>query len=775
MLIPFQDLLKKHNIQPTGVIHIGANTGQEAAAYYAANIHRSIWIEPIQKVFEELQKNIGNYKDAVAFNECVSSLDGMSVDFNITDNNGESSSFLKMGTHATVHPSVKVVNVIPMITKRVDTLFAENKIDISGYDFLNIDIQGAELFALKGMGQLLSQIKYAYLEVNKEELYKDCALIGDIDAYMDRFSFKRVETQWAGDTGWGDAFYIKSTVANNAELLASAAPFVPVPGVTLLQPEMQPVNTAPFAFSKLVKKFKLNIRGIINAGASEGDDMAEYQHLGIDKVVLIEPNYAAFDKLKRNYQLKAHCINAALAEYEGSMTMNLSTGDNGRSDSFLTPIIQTTQYPHIKYQGRNTVTGSRLDRLGINVGVYNTLHLDTNGYELSALKGAMEFLPHIDYVYSKVYFAELFQHCPKVEDVDAYLSRYKFERVETSKEGITWGHALYMKTTNPLFPKEKHITEFINDVPAAELSNAYLETGIENEFVQNVPSVFRPHIKIPSPADNKIPYEEWFYKHFSFADHIEGMVYLPIFWNSYYVNNDIENNPEALQPLQEFIDSLDPAKKYYTICMYHKGVLNQFTGLEVTVIGTNYHASDVYVPTVCQPHAAIEGANLYKKDLHLSYIAGADAEIHPVRREIFEVLEPAKNSWWLYLGKESLSLEDYCKILARSKYVICPDGFKDTNFRIAEALQFGAVPVVFTNKLSMADQSMDMSKKIIIANKSNLFENINKFEQDFAFSDIDETQNFELIPYTVQHSLELYGRYYTFEGCKKTMLETLRK
>jgi hypothetical protein len=65
------------------------------------------------------------------------------------------------------------------------------------------------LKVLKSMGDLLKNFQYAYIEVNKAELYKGCPMIQEIDAYLAGFGFKRVEVKWAGNFGWGDAFYIK--------------------------------------------------------------------------------------------------------------------------------------------------------------------------------------------------------------------------------------------------------------------------------------------------------------------------------------------------------------------------------------------------------------------------------------------------------------------------------------------------------------------------------------------------------------------------------------
>jgi hypothetical protein len=77
------------------------------------------------------------------------------------------------------------------------------------FNFLNLDIQGVELKALKGMESYLDSIDYIYTEVNSDYVYKDCALVTEIDDYLKQFNFVRVETQWCENFRWGDAFYVK--------------------------------------------------------------------------------------------------------------------------------------------------------------------------------------------------------------------------------------------------------------------------------------------------------------------------------------------------------------------------------------------------------------------------------------------------------------------------------------------------------------------------------------------------------------------------------------
>ena len=210
MVFRFSELFEKYQVQEKGVLHIGASTGQEIEAYYELGIERIIWVEAIPEVFAQLKQNVARYPNALVLNACISDFDGKEVDFNVASNSGESSSFLPLGTHKVAHPSVTYVRSFKTITRRIDTLLRDNGIDIRDYAFLNIDLQGAELFALRGMGDLLYQINCAYLEVNSEELYVGCALIGEIDEYLMHHGLFRVQTYWAGNTGWGDAFYVRA-------------------------------------------------------------------------------------------------------------------------------------------------------------------------------------------------------------------------------------------------------------------------------------------------------------------------------------------------------------------------------------------------------------------------------------------------------------------------------------------------------------------------------------------------------------------------------------
>lgn len=194
------------------VLHIGAHECEELP-FYKNMLNLSddniIWIEAMDNKVDELKnRNISNVYNAV-----VTDKDDDAVIFNVA-NNGESSSILEFGTHSTEHPTITVTRRIIKKTITVDSFFERNNLDASQCHFWNFDIQGAELIALKGASKSIVHAKAIYLEVNEQELYKGCGLIGDVDSFLSAHGFIRVVTNITVH-GWGDALYINTNYIND--------------------------------------------------------------------------------------------------------------------------------------------------------------------------------------------------------------------------------------------------------------------------------------------------------------------------------------------------------------------------------------------------------------------------------------------------------------------------------------------------------------------------------------------------------------------------------
>ena len=207
MLISFKEIyeiLTSNNIIINGAFHVGAHECEELSFYNQLGLKNEdvIWIDAIpSKVIEAQNRGIPN-----VYNHVVTDKNDEEIVFNIS-NNVQSSSILEFGTHSQEHPHVVYVDKIHLRSITIDTFFERNNMNASKYDFWNFDIQGAELMALKGATESIKYAKALYLEVNEKELYKNCGLINEIDAFLSEYNFKRVLTNITSH-GWGDALYI---------------------------------------------------------------------------------------------------------------------------------------------------------------------------------------------------------------------------------------------------------------------------------------------------------------------------------------------------------------------------------------------------------------------------------------------------------------------------------------------------------------------------------------------------------------------------------------
>jgi FkbM family methyltransferase len=190
-----------------GILHIGACECEEKESYNECGIcdDNIYWIEAQQQLVTTMQNKNPQVR---IFQGLIHEEDNKSVTFHVT-NNIQSSSILEFGSHSIHHPHVHFVNNIVMTTIRMDTLIEKHQIPIETLNFLNLDIQGVELCALKSMEKYLKYVDYIYTEVNTEEVYKGCCLVSELDEYLKKYGFTRVATQMCENYGWGDAFYLR--------------------------------------------------------------------------------------------------------------------------------------------------------------------------------------------------------------------------------------------------------------------------------------------------------------------------------------------------------------------------------------------------------------------------------------------------------------------------------------------------------------------------------------------------------------------------------------
>jgi FkbM family methyltransferase len=207
MLITVRQLAAIWRVGPIGVLHVGAHEAEEFDDYKACGWMPVIWVEANPDRAAQLQSAfIEDFSNEVI--EAVAwDTHGEKLSFFET-NNGQSSSVLRLGTHQDSHPEVVVVSESAVVSSRLDRLLTPRH---SRFELVVLDVQGAELHALKGLGDKLHGVKWIYAEVNVQEVYDGGPLLGEFDDYCRSLGFLRVDTLMT-KAGWGDALYCRSDV-----------------------------------------------------------------------------------------------------------------------------------------------------------------------------------------------------------------------------------------------------------------------------------------------------------------------------------------------------------------------------------------------------------------------------------------------------------------------------------------------------------------------------------------------------------------------------------
>jgi FkbM family methyltransferase len=492
------------------------------------------------------------------------------------------------------------------------------------------------------------------------------------------------------------------------------------------------------SFDKL-KKYGLKITGFIQAGAHYGEELEDFRKMlapeNADNIYLFEPLPSAVEILKSRMINGELCYQCALGAKGDTLEMHVDIKNEGQSSSLLKPALHLQQYPDITFPKVETVQVITLDSFD-TPKVCNALWMDVQGYELEVLKGAVETLKHIDYVYTEVNVDEVYENCARLYEIDEFLTGYGFTRVELDLYGQTWGDAFYIK--NRLLPERK---------------------------ISIVPIEFQQKIKLFYPPDNETIFEEWLYEHFSDSKSVSfnGYTYLPIFWTGFYCNNEFGQNNKANEGLQHFIDSLSNKIRYFTVLQYDDGAMVNFRDKKTVIFnmggrsGATGNVVNIPIPLLGTPHK-FDYTGI-KKDIICSFIGRL--ETHPVRKKMQDYLERKPD---FFISNLHHPLDQYCMIVARSFFTLAPRGYGKTSFRIWEAFQYESVPVYVTEDDPYLPAFYDHEKKpaILICKP-----------QDVQASVFRLFNNRPLYRLYVENGKFYFRNYYNYPGLKNYIIETL--
>lgn len=190
----------------SGVIHVGANTGQERDLYEGYGL-RVVWVEPIPEVFEALKANLEGFHRQRALEYLVTDQDDADYPFYIANNDGASSSILELKQHQDIWPTVVYTNTIALKSMTLTSLLQKEQIDPTEYDALIMDTQGSELLVLKGADSILHHFKYIKTEVPDFESYAGCCQLTDIASFLAQRGYQEFSRNKFASRAEGGSYY----------------------------------------------------------------------------------------------------------------------------------------------------------------------------------------------------------------------------------------------------------------------------------------------------------------------------------------------------------------------------------------------------------------------------------------------------------------------------------------------------------------------------------------------------------------------------------------
>jgi 2-O-methyltransferase len=200
-----------------GVLHIGANVGQEAKRYADKKV---VWIEADPEIMTALRHNIAPFPNQRAF--CVLLGDReREVDFNISSNWGESSSVFAFGPYAvgerSLWPDLNLTmqKTVRLKMRTLDAFAAENNLELHAYDHWVIDVQGAELLVLKGAVRCLRFCKTATLECSTVEIYEGGASYEDVKRAMAGWGFRPLIEPYSLNIQSGNITFLHESIRDS--------------------------------------------------------------------------------------------------------------------------------------------------------------------------------------------------------------------------------------------------------------------------------------------------------------------------------------------------------------------------------------------------------------------------------------------------------------------------------------------------------------------------------------------------------------------------------
>lgn len=173
--------------------------------------------------------------------------------------------------------------------------------------------------------------------------------------------------------------------------------------------------------------------GVIEVGASIGEEIPDWERFSIRSQIFIEPIDELFELLNVRANQQVHkpnvkCFNIALSDFDGESDFHISSHGSYCSSSLLDFSKEAIRYGlTYKTSEVRKVQVRKLDTLvesgEINLPDYNLLFVDVQGNEFKLIKGAEKSIQSFDFVFCEVNFFPLYRNSALWEDFNVYMTK----------------------------------------------------------------------------------------------------------------------------------------------------------------------------------------------------------------------------------------------------------------------------------------------------------------------------------------------------------------
>jgi FkbM family methyltransferase len=207
----------------TAVVDVGANDGHTSAhwlkTFEDVHIHaieaQEHYRTPLAAIAESSEGRM------TVWNLAAASSDGQ-LTFRIHEDHPSSSSLLPSTQLShDLMPFTRREEMVTVEARRLDAIFGRGKVELGNRVFLKLDIQGAELDALRGCEGFLDEVECVLCEVNLAQLYEGQPNLVEIIELLakHRLRFAGVSEQYHAPSGraiYLDAVFLREAAELNA-------------------------------------------------------------------------------------------------------------------------------------------------------------------------------------------------------------------------------------------------------------------------------------------------------------------------------------------------------------------------------------------------------------------------------------------------------------------------------------------------------------------------------------------------------------------------------